>query len=145
MSDSSRAQIPSRRNVRWAAILQLIQGGLMEGLPFLGLLALLLFGVDASIPAKGFSFIVPFFNEHLYLMMAMSGVFGALRVIGAIGLLRNRMWGFALSLINCVVTLVLMMFMLPAGIFDGLLSGGALLLLLTAWFGRREIGPAGLR
>ncbi|MCU1445281.1 MAG: hypothetical protein JWP54_939, partial [Cryobacterium sp.] len=42
-------------------------------------------------------------------------------IIGAIGVLRNRLWGLALSVINCVVAMVLMVFMLPAGIVDGLL------------------------
>ena len=73
----------------------------MEGLPFLGLIVLLALQVDPHIVGQGFSFIVPFFDEHLYLMMAMSGVFAALRTVGAIGLLKNRMWGFVLSGINC--------------------------------------------
>ncbi len=72
----------------------------------------------------------------------MAGIFGALRVIGAIGLLRDRMWGFALSLINSIVTLVLMLFMLPAGIADGVLSGGAVVLLLVGYFGTTPIGRA---
>jgi hypothetical protein len=29
------------------------------------------------------------------------------------------MWGLVLSVINCVVTIALMMFLLPAGIMDG--------------------------
>jgi len=111
----------------------------MEGLPFLSLGVLLAFGVDSEVMSHGFSFIVPFFNEHLYLMMVMSGVFAALRVVGSIGLLKNRMWGYALSLINCSVTLVLMIFMLPAGIADGILSGAALLLLLFARYGKTPI------
>lgn len=129
----------TRRQLRGAAILQLIQGILMEGLPFLGLPFLLLLDVDAAVLAQGFSFIVPFFTEHLYLMMALSGIFGALRVTGAIGLLKNRQWGYWLSLINCVVTLTLMAFMLPAGIADGLLSGTALVLLLMVRFGSAPI------
>lgn len=127
------------RQIKWAASLQLVQGVLMEGLPFLGLGVLLLLGIDAGAVSQGFSFIVPFFNEHLYLMMAMSGIFAALRIVGSFGLLKNRMWGYALSLINCSVTLVLMIFMLPAGIADGILSGAALLLLLFARYGRTPI------
>lgn len=111
----------------------------MEGLPFIGLGVLLLLGVGPEAISPGFSFIVPFFNEHLYLMMAMSGVFAALRITGAIGLLKNRMWGYMLSLINCTVTLVLMIFMLPAGIADGLLAGGALVLLLLARHGKAAL------
>ncbi|WP_430591472.1 DUF2127 domain-containing protein [Humidisolicoccus flavus] len=129
----------SRTKIRWAAGLMLAQGILMEGAPFLALPVLLLLDVDQSVMAHGFSFIVPFFNEHLFLMMAMSGLFGALRIIGAIGLLKNRMWGFWFSIVQCSVTLALMIFMLPAGIADGVLSGGALLLLLMARFGATPI------
>lgn len=111
----------------------------MEGLPFVAVFVLLATGIDSAVVGRGFSFIVPFFNENLYLMMGISGVFAALRVVASIGLLRNRMWGYALSLINCSVTLVLMIFMLPAGIADGLLSGGALLLLLLARYGKSPI------
>lgn len=127
------------RQIKWAAALQLVQGVLMEGLPFLVLGVLLAIGIESEVVSHGFSFIVPFFNEHLYLMMAMSGVFAALRIVGSIGLLKNRMWGYALSLINCSVTLVLMIFMLPAGIADGILSGAALLLLLFARYGKTPI------
>ncbi|MFF0909146.1 hypothetical protein ACFWZW_00470 [Microbacterium enclense] len=72
-------------------------------------------------------------------MMALSGVFATLRVVAAIGLLRNRMWGYASSLVIGCVTLVLMVFMLPAGIADGVLSGAALLLLLRVRYGTDPI------
>jgi uncharacterized membrane protein (DUF2068 family) len=111
----------------------------MEGLPFLALPVLMMLQVDSQLLARGFSFIVPFFDDNLYLMMAMSGLFAMLRIIGAVGLLKNRMWGYALSFINCVVTLVLMLFMLPAGIADGLLSGTALILLLLARYGKEPL------
>lgn len=129
----------ARSQLKWAAWLQLVQGILMEGLPFLGLLVLLALHIDAGMLARGFSFIVPFFDDHLYLMMAISGVFATLRIVGSVGVLRNRMWGYSLSLFNCVVTLVLMIFMLPAGIADGMLSGAALVLLLMAKFGTAPI------
>ena len=41
-------------------------------------------------------------------------------------------------MINCVVTMILMMFMLPAGIMDGILSGAALLLMLMQYFGKEK-------
>ncbi|MEV7768584.1 hypothetical protein [Microbacterium sp. NPDC086615] len=44
-----------------------------------------------------------------------------------------------MTVVMCVVTLVLMIFLLLAGIADGLLSGGALVLIAFAWFGRRSI------
>lgn len=138
MTTAAALRLP-RQQLRWAAVLQLVQGVLMEGLPCLALPVLLLLDVESTALAHGFSFIVPFFDENLYLMMVMSGVFAALRIVGAVGLLKDRMWGYALSAINCVITLTLMIFMLPAGIADGLLSGSALILLLMARYGSRRI------
>ena len=117
----------------------IVHGGLMEFGTFLALFPLLILGVEQSTASRYFEFIVPYLQENLYLMMVMSGIFGTLRVVGAIGVLRNRLWGFALSVINCAVTLALMIFLLPAGIVDGILAGTALTLLLSAYFGKREL------
>lgn len=126
------------RHLRVAAALLLIQGVLMELAVFVGLLILLVLQVpEAAVTARVEIFAFDELNDHLYLMMAMSGVFGALRIIGAVGVLRNRLWAFALSLIMCATTLILMIFMLPAGLLDGVLTGTAVVLLLRAW-----IGPA---
>lgn len=105
----------------------------------LALIPLIILGIDASDSSRYFSFIVPYFQEHLYLMMAMSGIFGLTRIIGAIGLLKNRQWGLVLSVINCVVTMILMVFMLPAGVVDGVLASAALILMLTAYYGKTVI------
>ena len=123
------------RKLRLAAWLLIIQGALMEASVFVALVVLRLLGADLSSVSERFSFIVPYLQENLPLMMVISGVFGALRIVGAAGLLRNRMWGLALSLVNCAVTLALMILLLPAGIADGLLSGTALVLILQAWLG----------
>ena len=72
-------------------------------------------------------------------MMAMGGIYGIVRVISAIGLLKSRMWGLDLSIINCVVTMALMIFMLPAGIMDGILACTSLVLILTQYFGKNKI------
>jgi len=127
------------RNFRVAAVLMIIHGGLMELGAFLALIPLLVLGTERETVSEYFSFIVPYLQDNLYLMMAMSGVFGVVRIIGAIGLLKNRMWGLALSLINCVVTMALMIFMLPAGLVDGVLACGALVLILTGYFGKSPI------
>ena len=49
------------------------------------------------------------------------------------------MWGLVLSVINCVITMALMMFMLPAGIMDGILAITALILILTQYFENKKI------
>ena len=105
----------------------------------LALIPFLALGIEQARAATHFSFIVPYLQENLYLMMLMSGVFGVIRLIGASGLLKNRMWGLALTIINCSVTMALMIFMLPAGLVDGVLSCTALVLVLTGYFGKQEI------
>lgn len=112
----------------------------MELSVLIGLVVLLALGVpQIEITERVNIFALPYLNENLYLMMAMSGVFGALRVTGAVAMVRNQQWGLALSLINCGVTLVLMIFLLPPGLLDGLLTGSALVLILSAWLQGRPI------
>jgi uncharacterized membrane protein (DUF2068 family) len=113
----------------------------MEGLVAIGLCVLLAMDVDQDVLTENAEiFALPYLQDNLYLMMAMSGVFAILRVIGGVALWRNRLWGLALSLVNCAVTLVLMIFLLPAGIADGLLSGAALVLILHGWLGKGRDG-----
>lgn len=122
-----------------ASILMLIHGGFMEIGGTLFALPLLLWGSDKYDLGQFFSFIVPYLQENLYLMLVMGAIFGVMRVIGAVGLWKNRMWGLALSVINCAVTMALMIFMLPAGIVDGILACSALVLTVMGYFGDREI------
>lgn len=85
------------------------------------------------------SFIVPHFQENMNFMMVMGAIYGIVRVIGAVGLLKNKMWGLALSVINCVITMALMTFMLPAGIMDGIFACSALILILMEFFRDKTI------
>jgi uncharacterized membrane protein (DUF2068 family) len=129
--------------LRVAAWLLIVQGALMELGAAVALPVLLVRGVAQADVGEHFRFALPYLQDNLYLMMVMSGVFGVLRVLGAVGILRDRLWGLALSVVMCAVTLVLMIFLLPAGIADGLLSGAALVLILFAWFGSRRITTGG--
>ena len=108
-------------------------GGVLCAIPAL------ILGSDKFDIGQYFSFKLPYFQENLYLILFMGAMYGIVRIIGAIGLLKNKMWGLALSVINCVLTMALMMFMLPFGIQDGLLACSALILILTQYFGNRKI------
>jgi len=119
-----------------SAILMIIHGGVME---IGGCLMLLPALAGNNMGNNMFSFIVPYLQENLRLMVIMGGIYGIVRIIGAIGLLKNRMWGLALSIINCVITMALMIFMLPAGIIDGMLACTSLILILTQFFGQEKI------
>lgn len=127
------------KKYRLAAILMLLHGALMEVGGCLCLIPVFVMGSDTFDINQYFSFIVPYFRENMNLMLVMGAIYGIVRIIGAIGLLKNRMWGLVLSVINCVITMALMMFMLPAGIMDGILATTALILMLTQYFGNREI------
>ncbi|WP_424466776.1 hypothetical protein [Pseudoclavibacter helvolus] len=112
----------------------------MEMSVLVGLVVLLVLGIPQdAITQRVDIFALPYLNENLYLMMAMSGIFGALRVTGAVAMARGRLWGLVLSLFNCGVTLVLMIFLLPPGLIDGLLTGSALVLILSGWLRGRPI------
>ena len=119
-----------------SAILMIIHGGVME---IGGCLMLLPFLAGNVVDSNMFSFIVPYLQENLHLMIIMGGIYGVVRIVGAIGLLKNRMWGLTLSIINCVITMALMIFMLPAGIIDGILACASLVLILTQFFGKEKI------
>lgn len=127
------------RKYRAAAILMMIHGGLMELGGALCMIPCLIFAGGQFDISQYFSFRLPYFRDNLSMMMVMGAMYGILRLIGAAGLWKGRMWGLALSVINCVMTLALMMFLLPAGIMDGLLAGSALLLILLQYFGDKNI------
>ena len=122
-----------------AAWLMIIHGGFMEIGGVLCALPALILGSGKFDIGQYFSFKLQYFQDNLYMILFTGAIFGVMRIIGAIGLLKNRMWGLALSVINCVVTMILMMFMLPFGIQDGLLACIALVLILTQYFGNRKI------
>lgn len=122
-----------------AAILMIIHGGFMEIGGCLAVFPILLMAPDKIDMSNYFSFIVPYFQENLNLMIIMGGIYGVVRVIGAVGLLKNRMWGFVLSVINCIITMVLMIFMLPAGVVDGIFACSAFILILMQYFGDKKV------
>ena len=122
-----------------ASILMFIHGAFMEIGGCLCLIPVFISGSEKFDINKYFSFIVPYFQNNMNLMLIVGTIYGIVRVIGAVGLWKNRMWGLALSIINCVVAMTLMMFMLPAGIMDGILSCGALILILLQYFGDKKI------
>ena len=127
------------KRYRIAAALMFFHGAVMEIGGCLTLIPIFWSGQEAEGASSAFSFIVPYFGENMNLMLVSGAIYGTLRVVGAVGLWRNRRWGLALSAVNCVLTLALMMFMLPAGVMDGILAGAALMLMLTQFFGDQKI------
>lgn len=121
-----------------ASILMIIHGAIMEAATGIFMMPLVLkLGENGSI--KQHVFAIDFFRDNIVLMMAMGIIFGVTRVIGAIGVLKNRMWGFILAMINCIVTMIVMLFMIPSGIADGIFACTAMILLLMGYYDKKEI------
>ena len=127
------------KKYKMAAILMIIHGGFMELGGIFAMIPALLWGTDKFDIGKYFEFKLPYFQDNLYMMMVMGAIYGVLRLIGAVGILKNKMWGLVLSVINCIITLALIMFLLPAGIMDGIFAGSALVLILVQYFGDKKI------
>jgi hypothetical protein len=125
------------RRYKIAAVLMIIHGGIME--LGSGVTMLALSGNPAISSNAHFGFIVPYLQSNMPLMFIMGGIFGTVRLVGAISLLKNKLWGLVLSVINCVVTMALMIFMLPAGIVDGVLACTALILILIQYYSNKKI------
>ena len=122
-----------------ASVLMMIHGAFMEIGGCFCLIPIFILGADQFNINEYISFIVPYFQENMDLMLIMGMLYGIVRVIGAVGLWKNRMWGLVLSILNCIITMILMMFMLPAGIMDGVLACSSLILILTQYFGDKKI------
>lgn len=122
-----------------AAWLMIIHGGIMELGGALCMIPAVIWETSHFDIGQYFAFKLPYFQDNLYMMIVMGAIYGVLRLSGAIGLLQNRMWGLVLSTINCVITVTLMMFLVPAGIMDGILAGSALILILIQYFGDKKI------
>lgn len=122
-----------------ASILMFIHGAFMEIGGCICIIPIFIIGSDKLNINQYFSFIVPYFQNNMNLMLAMGAIYGIVRIIGAVGLWKNKMWGLVLSIINCTLTMALMMFMLPAGIIDGILACSALILILVQYFGDKKI------
>ena len=82
--------------------------------------------------------LVPFDPPSPDIMIA-GLIWGTIRMIGGIGLIKNMMWGLVLSVINCIIAMAMMMTLLPFGIMDGVLAGTALILILTKYFDKKKI------
>lgn len=122
-----------------ASVLMMIHGAFMEIGGCFCLIPIFILGADKFNINEYISFIVPYFQENMDLMLIMGMLYGIVRVIGAVGLWKNRMWGLVLSILNCIITMILMMFRLPAGIMDGVLACSSLILILTQYFGDKKI------
>ena len=127
------------KKIKLASILMLVHGLVMElGTGIFFIITILTGFIDINAMEMEI-FYLEYFQKHLEWMLMMSLIFGIVRSVGALGLLKRRKWGFILSMINCLVTMILMVFMLPSGVMDGIFACSSLVLILMAYYGENEI------
>ncbi len=112
----------------------LVLHGLMELAP------LLMRGNRSAQSAQGMpKFIFAPLQENLKVTTLLGEIFGAIRIIAAIGIFLNLMWGWALGVVISIVTYVVMTVYLPMGIVDGIVSTITIIGLLVGYFGSQPI------
>jgi hypothetical protein len=100
----------------------LILHGIIELLPTLQLLS----------PTTNMapSFIFQEISDNWQMTIGVSIVSGLIRIIAAVGILKNLKWGWNLGVIISVITFTMLTFYLPMGIMDAIFSGSVLVILV---------------
>jgi len=65
-------------------------------------------------------------------------IWGALRIIGAVGLFKNLKWGLSLCMFTCALAIASMFEHMPFELMDATLGGIALILILIQYFGKTK-------
>lgn len=121
----------ARRILIFASILILVHG-------FIEIAAI----VSLFVPLP-FHFVFEELNRAWQATVIVGVVSGVLRICAVVGILRNRLWGWVLGLVMCIITFSMLTLYLPAGAADSILAGGALILLLIGKLGSTPIFDVG--
>lgn len=140
MSARSLVDVGIRRN-RWllAAGLLLLVYGLIEVLDCATLLLMQWGGIGNPYPSLAFQEINDLLNRNPLWLLPVFAFFAYFRLLAAVGILRNRLWGFWVAIWVEGITLVFVPFLLPLAGGDVL---GAILImtcLLIGYLDRRPI------
>ncbi|MBN2118759.1 MAG: DUF2127 domain-containing protein [Anaerolineales bacterium] len=124
--------------IRAAAILQSLYA-LIEVLDCFtaGLMAVGL--ITNPYPTMLFKEIQTLFDSQPIWLVPLFLFYTSLRVTSAIGLWRNRMWGFWLTIFASTATLIMAPFLLPFTTVEMLLNGILIIVLLIGFFGDTPI------
>ena len=125
--------------IRAAAILQSIYA-LIEVVDciFAGLMALGL--VTNPYPTMLFKEMQTLFDNQPVWLVPLFLFYASLRVTSAVGLWRNRLWGFWLTIFVTIATLIMAPLLLPVTAVEMLFDGILIMVLLAGYFGDTAIG-----
>lgn len=86
--------------------------------------------------------VAPYMQGKLYLIMVIGGCLSILRIVCSRCLLKHGMCGLMLSLVSCVITIPLMIYILPAGTIDIIITVPTLVILLKQYFKNKKVSEA---
>ena len=95
--------------------------------------------VNNPYPAMAFSEMQSIFDNDPIWLVPLFLFYTGLRTASAIGLLRNRLWGFWTTIFVSVATLIMAPFLFPFTSAELLLNGIIILLLLIGYFGKTKL------
>ncbi len=103
-------------------------------------ISLMALGLLANIhPVMLFGEIQTLFDSQTGWLVPLFLFYASLRAASAIGLWRNRLWGFWLTIFVSVATLIMSPFLLPITAAEMLGNGVLIIMLLIGFFGDRPI------
>ena len=127
-----------KKLIRSAAIFQLIYA-LIEVVDciYAGLMAL---GLAPNIyPKMLFAEVQVMFDNEPIWLVPLFLFYTSLRLTSAIGLWKNRLWGFWLAIFVSLSTVIMSPFLLPFTTTEMLLNGILMIVLLIGFFGEKKI------
>jgi hypothetical protein len=78
-------------------------------------------------------------QDKPYVFIPFFVAFTSMRFISALGLFKNREWGYWIALYSTLLTMILTILFLPIGSYELFMCAGLLCTLIIGKFGRRKI------
>lgn len=139
MNEHSNSRTARRRKlIRAAAILQSAYA-LIEVTDCVYAVLMALGLAQNFYPGMLFPEIQALFDTQPVWLVPLFLFYTSLRAVSAVGLWKNRLWGFWLAIFASTATLIMSPFLLPITTAEMLLNGIFVMLLLIGYLGDREI------
>jgi len=141
MAESKMSANPDRmRLIRAAAVIQSVYAGI-EIVDCLTAVIMSLGLLRNLYPEMLFPEIQRLFDHQPGWLIPLFLFYTSLRVFSAVGLWKNRMWGWWIALIASGATLMMAPFLLPITTIEMLMNAVLIILLLIGYFGSLPIVP----
>lgn len=123
----------------FAAGILLLLYGMIEIVDCFSVLLMVFHVIENPYPEFTFSPVQIIVDDRPGALFAIFLFFAGLRTMAAIGLLKNRLWGFGMALFITALTAMNLFFLLPLSAFDAVLNLLATILLFMGYFERQSI------